>query len=220
MIHSVHPSQFSLIRPSKSTLTLSTTMENYSDSLRNQYLTPALTGNRHGKRISVDDLFLNSRRPGVQAQPSDPDQEEHSSARSRRVTAAASAATGNSRDRRAQSRSLTGKHSGLGNIPLQAVPNRANGTQRQIQLLSAEFMDGLGQHFATLRSNKVLTGQAVHSNLHQSNLSKGGMIPGAASVRGTRPDGEYKPPNIQHLYRCLYLNANMLRFFRYRLQPC
>jgi hypothetical protein len=84
------------------------------------------------------------------------------------------------------------------------VPHRANGTQHQVQLASTEFMDGLGQHFANLSRGKVLTGQTVQSNLHQSNLSKGGLFPGAASARGMRPAGEYKPPDY-NIYTDAYI---------------
>ena len=93
---------------------------------------------------------------------------------------------------------------GIGYIPLQDVPHRADGMQHQAQLVSSEFMDGIGLHFANLRRGKVLNGQTVQSILHQSNLSKGGLIPGAASARGTRPAGEYKPPEY-NIYTDVYI---------------
>ena len=53
--------------------------------------------------------------------------------------------------------------------------------QHQVQLALTELMDGLGLHFANLRRSDD------QSNMYQSNLTKSGLIPGAASVRGTRP---------------------------------
>lgn len=40
--------------------------------------------------------------------------------------------------------------------------------------------------------------------MYQSNLTKSGLIPGAASVRGTRPAGEYKPPEY-NIYTDAYM---------------